>query len=103
VLLLAVFVCFYGLARPRYKSATTAFTTAVTADSENAAARVDFDTQIKPILQQRCQPCHFSGGAQYAHLPFDKPETIHKLGTRLFTRLKEQKEQELIRQFLAQK
>ena len=103
VFLLAVFVCFYGLSRPRYKLATGASTTALTVDSGAAPARVDFDTQIKPILQQKCQPCHFTGGTQYARLPFDRPETIQKLGTRLFTRLKEEKEQELIRQFLAQK
>jgi hypothetical protein len=24
--------------------------------------RVDFDTQLKPIFQSKCMPCHFSGG-----------------------------------------
>jgi hypothetical protein len=38
----------------------------------------------------------------YAKLPFDRPETIKTLGTRLFTRLKDDKEQDLIRKFLAQ-
>jgi len=35
-------------------------------------------------------------------MPFDKPETITRLGTRLFTRIKDEKEQRLIREFLAQ-
>src|SRR6266849_541719 len=61
----------------------------------------NFATQIKPILQARCQPCHFPGGKVYDHLPFDRPETITKLGTKLFTRIKDEKEQRLIREFLA--
>ena len=65
-------------------------------------SKVDFHTQIKPILQQRCQPCHFSGGVMYQKLPFDRPETIKTLGVKLFTRLKDEKERELIRQFLSQ-
>lgn len=62
---------------------------------------VDFKTQILPILQARCQPCHFEGGKMYKALPFDRPETIHKLGEKMFTRIKDPKEQELLRAFLA--
>ena len=47
-------------------------------------------------------PCHFSGGAQYEKLPFDRPETIKKLGTKLFTRIQEENHRRLIREFLAQ-
>jgi len=64
--------------------------------------RPDFDSEIKPIFQARCQPCHFQGGKVYDKLPFDKAETITKLGTRLFTRIKDEKEQRLIREFLNQ-
>jgi hypothetical protein len=60
----------------------------------------NFDSDIKPILQARCQPCHFPGGKVYDKMPFDKPETITRLGTRLFTRIKDEKEQRLIREFL---
>jgi hypothetical protein len=63
-------------------------------------AKPDFDSEIKPIFQARCQPCHFQGGKVYDKLPFDKAETIHKLGTKLFTRIKDEKEQRLIREFL---
>ena len=65
------------------------------------APPVDFKTQIRPILEQRCQPCHFPGGKMYARLPFDRPETIVKLGTKLFTRIRDEKQRELFRQFLA--
>ena len=65
-------------------------------------SRVDFDTRIKPIFQSKCMPCHFSGGAQYEKLPFDRPETIKKLGTKLFTRIQDENHRRLIREFLAQ-
>lgn len=64
--------------------------------------RVDFDTQLKPIFQAKCMPCHFSGGQMYDRLPFDKPATIRKLGTRLFTRIRGENERRLIEDFLAQ-
>ena len=67
-----------------------------------AKERVDFDTQLKPIFQSKCMPCHFSGGKMYDSLPFDKPATIRKLGTRLFTRIKEENERRLIEDFLTQ-
>ena len=65
-------------------------------------AKPDFDSEIKPIFQARCQPCHFQGGKVYDKLPFDKSETIVKLGTKLFTRIKDEKEQQKIREFLEQ-
>ena len=67
-----------------------------------AKARVDFETQLKPIFKSKCMPCHFAGGQMYERLPFDKPETIRKLGTRLFTRIKEENERRLIEDFLTQ-
>lgn len=66
------------------------------------ATKPDFDKEIRPILQTRCMPCHFPGGQVYDKMPFDKPETITRLGTKLFTRIKDEKEQRLIREFLAQ-
>ena len=65
-------------------------------------AHVDFDTQVKPIFQSKCMPCHFSGGQMYDRLPFDKPATIRKLGTRLFTRIKDEDNRRLIEDFLSQ-
>lgn len=65
------------------------------------STKVDFKKSIQPILSARCQPCHFAGGKMYAALPFDDPKTITKLGERLFSRIKDAKEQKLIRSFLA--
>lgn len=66
------------------------------------APRVDFAQDVRPILESRCRPCHFEGGRMYARLPFDRAETIRTLGDRLFTRIKTEDEQALIRRFLAQ-
>jgi len=89
-----------GVARPA--SQTDNASSAPVATSSTAKARVDFDTQIRPIFKSKCMPCHFSGGQMYEQLPFDKPETIRKLGTRLFTRIKEKDDRQLIEDFLTQ-
>lgn len=64
---------------------------------------VDFTRDVRPILEKRCTPCHFAGGKMHAKLPFDKPETIHHLGDRLFSRIRKDDEQAVIRAFLAQR
>jgi hypothetical protein len=62
--------------------------------------RVDFAQDVRPILESRCQPCHFPGGRMYDRLPFDRPETIRQLGVKLFTRIKDESSQATIRHFL---
>ena len=69
---------------------------------EPAAAKIDFATQIRPVLEARCQPCHFAGGKVYQHLPFDRQATITTLGAKLFTRIKDENERRLINSFLSQ-
>ena len=69
---------------------------------KTAAERPTFASDIRPILQSRCQPCHFQGGKMYEKLPFDKSETITKLGTKLFTRIKDEDQQRVIREFLSE-
>jgi hypothetical protein len=65
------------------------------------AERPTFASDIRPLLESSCQPCHFQGGKMYEKLPFDKPETITKLGTKLFTRIKSEDQQRVIRKFLS--
>ena len=86
-----------GLAKPVVPAAAV-----VRATASTNGTRVEFDTQLKPIFQSKCMPCHFSGGKVYDRLPFDKPATIRKLGTRLFTRIKDEHDRKLIEDFLAQ-
>lgn len=76
------------------------FVLMTTATAHPRAADVDFQRDVRPILEEHCQPCHFPGGKMYAHLPFDKAATIDKLGTKLFTRIKKESEQKVIRAYL---
>ena len=64
------------------------------------AAQSDFHRDVQPILERKCQPCHFAGGKMYERLPFDRPETVQKLRTKLFTRIHDEREREAIRKFL---
>jgi len=87
---------------PPAAAASNAAATPAPADAaQQASSPVDFETQIRPILE-RCQPCHFEGGKMYAQLPFDTPKTVRTLGERLFTRIQDPAEQATIRAFLAQ-
>jgi serine/threonine-protein kinase len=73
-----------------------------TTSAQTLAERPIFASDIRPILESHCQPCHFQGGQMYEKLPFDKPETITKLGTKLFTRIKNEDQQRVIREFLSE-
>jgi len=99
---LVVVFAFGACHRANLGSVGTTTQRFATSSLASTAKKPDFVTEIKPIFQARCQPCHFQGGKVYDRLPFDKPETITKLGTKLFTRIKDEKEQRLIREFLSQ-
>jgi hypothetical protein len=66
---------------------------------------ISFTQQIQPILVKNCSPCHFIGGKMYARLPFDKAETIlqPEVKAGLLKRIRNEKENELLRQFIEQK
>src|SRR6266566_9890266 len=110
VFVLASSVSFYGCARTKAGPKALSISSRLESSrpnfqaTANAAApeRIEFQTQIKPMLEAHCQPCHFSGGKVYQRMPFDRPETIKTLGTRLFMRIKDENERRLIRDFLAQ-
>lgn len=72
------------------------------APEAGAEVRVDFASEVRPILEARCMPCHFEGGKMHERLPFDRPATIRELGERLFTRIKDEEERKTIRAFLSQ-
>lgn len=69
---------------------------APTADAKPAAVR--FDADISPILS-RCRPCHYPGGVMHERLPFDNEAAVRKAGTKLFTRIKDEKERAMLRRF----
>ncbi len=63
---------------------------------------INFKTQVQPILQKNCSPCHFPGGKLYGKLPFDKGETIINHAAGVFKRIKKEEEVNLIRQYIEQ-
>ena len=107
LILALILASAYNMCRPakpntaRPTSGASTHNPATSSSSLAAPARVDFATQIRPILESRCQPCHFPGGKVYERLPFDRPETINALGTKLFTRIKDESERRLISDFLS--
>lgn len=100
LILIAVALLLMSNSRMIKPAGTTSVVSSATVSAPKA--RVDFESQLKPIFKSKCMPCHFSGGKMYDRLPFDKPETIRKLGTRLFTRIKDENERRLIEEFLTQ-
>ena len=100
IAMVLLLVEFGGTARPARTIVLGSPASAATTSAPKT--KVDFDTQVKPVLQSKCMPCHFSGGKMYDRLPFDKPATIKKLGVKLFTRIKEENDRRLIEDFLTQ-
>jgi hypothetical protein len=106
ILILALALAFCACDRTQSTDAPSAASSrqvGIPLPSASTSSKVDFATQIQPILQAHCQPCHFAGGKMYQRLPFDRPETIKTLGTKLFSRIEEEEERQAIREFLAQK
>lgn len=61
-----------------------------------AAEHYSYRGHILPILQAKCQPCHFEGGKVYGKLPFTDSAVVAKLGARLNTRLKDSTDRAII-------
>jgi hypothetical protein len=85
------------------QQSTTATASTAAPSPTPSPPRIDFETQIRPMLQEKCSPCHFPGGRMYDRLPFDREETIRTLGMSLYTRLKDPVDVDLLRTFLEQK
>ena len=100
--ILVLAVGFAALDFARFRAKTTRTHLPASSSFVTPVKKPDFDADIKPILQSRCMPCHFQGGKVYDKMPFDKPETVTRLGEKMFTRIKDEKEQRVIREFLAQ-
>ena len=67
-----------------------------------APAQREFQKDVLPILAARCNPCHFPGGVMHDRMPFEVEGTARVLGTRLFTRLRDQEDEAVIRAWLEQ-
>ncbi|HEV8200605.1 MAG TPA: M28 family metallopeptidase [Candidatus Polarisedimenticolia bacterium] len=88
-------------ARAALPAATVAAAAAPAAAHPDAARR-EFRQDVLPILEARCNPCHFPGGVMHGRLPFEVEGTSRVLGTRLFTRLRDPDDEAVIRAWLEQ-
>ena len=64
---------------------------------------VNYNSDLLPILQKKCSPCHFAGGKMYERMPFDNPVTILSHQAGILKRMKDQPEAALIKQFVEQR
>lgn len=75
-------------------------------ESEPVSARspvpdtINFTAQIQPILEKKCNPCHFPGGKMYEKMPFDQARTILEHPEGILRRIKDGAEGRLMRAFL---
>jgi len=86
------------------KSANTTVKPFVNSSSKDSlpSDTIIFATQIKPILVNHCSPCHFAGGKMYGRLPFDMDTTIVGHEEAVLRRVKDEKENALIKQYIKQ-
>jgi hypothetical protein len=104
IAVLAALACGLSCATPRVQPPPGPLSgeTAAATQPAPVAGAVTFAGSVRPLLEAKCQPCHFRGGKMYARLPFDQEMTIRLLGEKLFTRLQKPDDQAMIRAFLAQ-
>ena len=103
LLLCGMTFCFPFKNKPVSTNSTDeAIATVAVAPIEPVADTISFSAQIQPILQNRCSPCHFSGGKMYEKMPFDQAATIVGHPEGVLKRIKDKKESALFRQFFAQ-
>ncbi len=71
--------------------------------SSSGMDTINFKTQLQPILQKNCSPCHFTGGKMYEKMPFDKGETIINHEAGILKRIKNENELVIFKQFIQEK
>ena len=64
---------------------------------------VNYNSEVLPILQKKCTPCHFAGGKMYEKMPFDNSLTILSHEAGVLKRINEQSEAALIKQYIKQR
>ena len=71
--------------------------------SVRAIDTINYRTQLQPVFQKNCSPCHFPGGKLYEKLPFDNGATIIDHLTGVLKRIKNEDDSKLIKQYAIQK
>lgn len=64
---------------------------------------INYSTEVMPLLQKKCSPCHFTGGKMYAKMPFDNSTTILNHEAGVLKRVNDQPDAALIKEFIQQR
>lgn len=101
--LLFVYICLLPLFI--YHACTTGKASSDTPTQKNidTTGIIHFAVHVKPILEKRCSPCHFTGGKMYERMPFDQDTTLINHQASILKRIKNTEENELIKKFILQK
>ena len=103
--ILAIYTCFVYLAADTCTVSSGRSGHRSTMNTDHAAAKdtINFATQIQPILQKNCSPCHFTGGKMYERMPFDASQTLlsHKEG--ILKRFKQEEDSSLLTKYIDQR
>jgi hypothetical protein len=59
-----------------------------------------FRSRVQPILERRCNSCHFPGGQMYDRLPFDRAAVVRSKSEMLLRRLKVAEEHRVVEEWL---
>jgi len=90
----ALFFCYAGLNGSSGNNKRSVSKNHFSADS------IHFTSQVKPILQKNCSPCHFTGGKMYDKMPFDDPKTLLEHRAGIMKRIKNEEENQILKQFI---
>lgn len=101
-LLIGIILFFSGYTCSRKERDTREPSALMATDTTKAVSVINFEADLKPILQTRCTPCHFPGGKMYDRLPFDKQETIKAHPEGILKRIKDPDEVKKLKTFLDQ-
>ena len=82
-------------------TALTATAAPAPAPAEPEKSDALFLRTVRPILAERCAPCHNPGGKMYARLPFDDPKTVADHRGGIVKRIKGE-QREVLEAWLAQ-
>lgn len=99
--ILFLFLCGIVFCHP-WKTVTEQAVPVVTDAPPLPADTISFTAEIQPILQNKCNPCHFTGGKMYEKMPFDQAKTVLEHPEGMLKRIHDGEEGRLLRAFLEQ-
>ena len=101
LLLLPARACGEGKAPPGTSEPAAAFPVATPAAAATPQPGPDvFAGSVRPVLRNRCAPCHEPGGQMYAKLPFDDAAVVAAHPEGVLKRLKDA-DREAVEKWLA--